>query len=85
MAHGLPVIATPRCGTVVQPGKTGWITDPGNPEQLAGVFLDALSAPETLTQMSAAAIARIEQFSIGRLGASLARLGQLLGYREAHD
>jgi glycosyltransferase involved in cell wall biosynthesis len=35
MAHGIPVIATPNCGQVVEDGKTGFIVSPRDPQALA--------------------------------------------------
>jgi glycosyltransferase involved in cell wall biosynthesis len=78
MAYGLPVVATPRCGTVVEPGRSGWIVEPGNPGQLAEAIRAVISAPQGLAEMSAAAVKRVEDFSIERLGHRLARLGETL-------
>jgi glycosyltransferase involved in cell wall biosynthesis len=78
MACGLPVVATPRCGTVVEPGRSGWIVEPGNPQQFAEAIRAAISDPQGLAEMSAAAVKRVEDFSIERLGHRLARLGESL-------
>jgi glycosyltransferase involved in cell wall biosynthesis len=75
MAHGLPVIATRRCGAVVQPGRNGWIIEAGNPEQLADVIGDAMGDPARLGEMSAAAVHRVADFSIERLADRLACIG----------
>ena len=74
MAHGLPVIATPRCGAVVEPGRTGWIVEPGNPRQLADVLCEAISSPSLLAQMSVQAAVRAGEFSTTRLGQRLMQL-----------
>jgi glycosyltransferase involved in cell wall biosynthesis len=74
MAYGLPVIATPRCGSVVQPGLNGWLIEPGCPEQLAGVIREVISHPFALAEMSAAATRRAGEFSIERLTDSLCQL-----------
>jgi glycosyltransferase involved in cell wall biosynthesis len=79
MSHGLPVVATPRCGTVVHPGSNGWIVEPGNSDELAEVIRNAISTPDRLAEMSATAVKRIDDFSVERLGISLTRLGQSLG------
>jgi glycosyltransferase involved in cell wall biosynthesis len=78
MACGLPVVATPRCGTVVEPGRSGWIVEPGNPGQFAEAIREAVGDPQGLAEMSAAAVKRVEDFSIERLGHRLARLGESL-------
>ncbi len=72
MAYGLPVVATPRCGAVVEPGRSGWIVEAGSPEQLADAIRDAIRDPARLAEMSAAALRRVEDFSIERLGQNLA-------------
>jgi glycosyltransferase involved in cell wall biosynthesis len=74
MAHGLPVIATPRCGSVVESGQSGWIVEPGNPGQLAEAIRQALSTPKTLAAMSAAAATRVGEFSVARLSRALSQL-----------
>ncbi len=38
MAHGLPVIATPNCGSVVEPGVDGLIVEARNAEALAAAL-----------------------------------------------
>jgi glycosyltransferase involved in cell wall biosynthesis len=68
MAHGLPVIATPRCGAVVRPNENGWIIEPGNPSQLSAVLGEARSRPRRLADMSAVAVNRARDFSLDRLG-----------------
>ncbi len=79
MAHGLPVVATPRCGAVVEEGRTGWVVQPGNPRQLADVLREAISTPSLLPQMSALAVARAGDFSTASLGQRLVQLTASLG------
>ena len=74
MAVGLPVIATPRCGNVVEPGCSGWIVPEGNPQKLARAIREAIDSPEKLAQMRAEARKRAEEFSIERLGGELEKL-----------
>jgi glycosyltransferase involved in cell wall biosynthesis len=47
MASGVPVIATDISGTreLIKPGRTGWLTEPGNPKDLAAAILEALDNP----------------------------------------
>lgn len=78
MAHGLPVIATPRCGEVVEPGHCGWMVLAGEPQALAAAIREAARDPATLTAMSAAALARAREFSLTTLGDRLSQLRQEL-------
>ena len=77
LAYGLPVIATPRCGDVVEPGRTGWLVQPGDHEQLAEVLREALASPERLVVMGQRAVARVADFSIARLGERLMGLSRV--------
>jgi glycosyltransferase involved in cell wall biosynthesis len=58
MASGVPVIATDICGTreLIEPGKTGWLTEPGNPKDLAATILEALNNPLKRRQFAKNAI-----------------------------
>ncbi len=78
MAYGLPVVATPRCGAVVEPGRSGWIVDAGKPQQLADAIREAMRDRVKLAAMSAAAIQRIEAFSIVRLAGRLTEISEML-------
>jgi glycosyltransferase involved in cell wall biosynthesis len=56
MAHRRPVIAS-RAGGLpdkVQPGVTGWLVPPGDPEALAAAIDDAVGRRESLPQMGEA-------------------------------
>lgn len=78
MAHGLPVIATPNCGEVVTDGVDGLIVPASDSNALAEAFQLILQDPEKLQAMSEATGAKLEQFSLGRLGENLAGLEQRL-------
>jgi glycosyltransferase involved in cell wall biosynthesis len=78
MAHGLPVIATPNCGDVVTDGVDGLIVPPSDPNALAEAFQLILQDPEKLRSMREATDAKLEQFSLARLGENLAALEQRL-------
>lgn len=71
MAHGLPVIATPNCGEVVSDGVDGLIVPASDANALAEAFQLLIQDPEKLRSMSAATKARVEQFSLARLGRNL--------------
>jgi len=74
MAYGLPVIATPNCGAVVTPGEDGLIVPPGDAAALAGALHRYLTEPKLLAEHQAGGRGKIRQFSLARLGASLAAL-----------
>jgi len=52
MASEVPVIATDISGTreLIEPGKTGWLAEPGNSSDLASTILEALDAPSKRQQ-----------------------------------
>jgi glycosyltransferase involved in cell wall biosynthesis len=64
MAHGLPVIATERCGQVVTDGIDGFITPIGDAEALASAIQTLDEDRSRLAEMSACAIAKSRQFSL---------------------
>jgi glycosyltransferase involved in cell wall biosynthesis len=74
MAHGLPVIATPNCGEVVSDGVDGLIVPASDANALAEALQLLLQDPEKLMTMSEATGAKLEQFSLRRLGDNLAEL-----------
>lgn len=65
MASGLPVISTTHTGApdLIQDGEEGYITEPGNSEQLAASIEYFLKYPERTGVMGAAARRRAEQFT----------------------
>jgi glycosyltransferase involved in cell wall biosynthesis len=78
MAYGLPVITTPNCGEVVSDGVDGFIVPASDVNALAEALQLILQDPEKLQAMSEATGAKLEQFSLGRLGDDLAGLEQRL-------
>ena len=78
MAHGLPVIATPNCGEVVKDGVDGLIVPASDSNALAEAFQLLIQDPEKLRSMSVATKAKVEQFSLRRLGENLERLEEKL-------
>jgi glycosyltransferase involved in cell wall biosynthesis len=78
MAHGLPVIATPNCGEVVTDGVDGLTVPAGDPMALAEAFQLLIQDPEKLKAMSEATKAKVEQFSLARLGENLEGVESLL-------
>ena len=78
MAHGLPVIATPNCGEVVTDGVDGLIVPASDSNALAEAFQLLIQDPEKLRSMSEATQAKVDQFSLARLGENLTALETLL-------
>jgi len=64
MAQGLPVVATPNCGRVVEDGKTGRVVPIRDPEALAAAFVEALDDPDRLAEWGRAAFERSAEFGI---------------------
>lgn len=82
MQAGLPVIAS-AVGELkhsIVPGETGWLVPPGDAPALADAMAEALSTPERLAAMGAAARARLfERFGPERFeAAGRAILGRLI-------
>lgn len=82
MAHGLPVIATPRCGEVVEDGRSGFIVPPGDAKALAEAILRLARDRRLLAEMSMQALRRVRVFSlasfVGQLNSELRRVGVAL-------
>jgi glycosyltransferase involved in cell wall biosynthesis len=78
MAYGLPVIATPNCGEVVTDGVDGLIVPASDSNALAEGLQLIIQDPEKLKAMSEATKAKVEQFSLARLGEKLSALEQRL-------
>ena len=78
MAHGLPVIATPNCGEVVNDGVDGLIVPASDANALAEAFQLLLQDPEKLQFMKAATGAKLKEFSLSNLGKKLAGLEGIL-------
>ena len=79
-ARGVPVIATPSCGSIVEDGVQGYIVPPGDQVAIAERLQALRDSPTLLARMSLAASARAAEFSVeayaSRLVASLtARAG----------
>jgi len=74
MAHGLPVVATPCCGKVIDNGVDGFTIAARDAEALAQTFRRYLSEPDLLPSQSAAALIKAQQFNLKRLGENLKHL-----------
>lgn len=67
MAHGLPVIATPNCGAVVDQGRDGLIVPPADAAALADAISALADDPSRRAEMSRMAVAKAKTFSLTAL------------------
>jgi glycosyltransferase involved in cell wall biosynthesis len=67
LAHGMPVIATPNCGNVVENAVSGFIVPPRDAKGIADVITAFLDEPARLPAMSAAALTRSRDFAPERV------------------
>lgn len=75
MAYGLPVIATPNCGSVVSSEVDGFLVPPRDPESIADAILKYLENPKLLGAHHTAALQKSKKFSLDRIAASLLAIG----------
>jgi starch synthase (maltosyl-transferring) len=84
MAARLPVVATSVEGSedLVVPGRTGWLTPPRDPGELARAVIEAVDDPAHARELGRGGRARVEAtFSIDRVVARYEALWSgLLGY-----
>ena len=67
MSHGLPVIATDRCGSVVQHGVSGLLVPPADTRSIVEALAMLKSDPNRLEALSNAALARSQEFTSERI------------------
>jgi glycosyltransferase involved in cell wall biosynthesis len=70
-AHGLPVIATPNCGHVVEDGLTGFIIPPRDPQALAEAILKFATDRNLAVSMAPACRTAVKAFSVETYGCKL--------------
>jgi len=61
--HGLPIIATERCGSVVEHNRSGYVVPVRNSQAIAECLAGLLCRPHLLEEMSLAALAGATRFS----------------------
>jgi glycosyltransferase involved in cell wall biosynthesis len=71
LAHGVPLITTPRCGRVVEDGKTGFIVPAQDAPALAEAILRFVRAPELAGGMESACREAVKAYSIDAYGSRL--------------
>ena len=64
LAHGLPVIATPNCGAVLEDGRTGLLVPPRDPESLAAAVRRFVRDPGLAASMRPACLEAAGRFSV---------------------
>lgn len=86
MQLGRPVIATRGCGfeEVIQDGLSGFLVEPGNPDDLARRMLEALADTALLERVGVGALRRVEDFAIDPMAALLAAYYEQLIRRWQH-
>jgi glycosyltransferase involved in cell wall biosynthesis len=67
MAHGVPVIATPHCGEVVEHGINGLIVPARDSRSLAEAIMEMVGDTGRIEAMSIAALARADSFTPERI------------------
>jgi len=66
MACGVPVVATPACGDVVEHGVNGWRVAAGDVDAAAGLLRDIAANPAQLPAMRVVAQERACEFPLAR-------------------
>lgn len=67
MSSGLPVIASNRCGEVVQDGENGRVLPEVDAEHIAAALQACLANPDRLAHWSANAVVRAQMFGASRI------------------
>jgi glycosyltransferase involved in cell wall biosynthesis len=81
MAHGLPVIATPNCGAVVEHGKDGLVVPAGDAVALAAAIAELADDADRRCEMGRNAVVKSRTFS---LAAFADRLDAVAGLSADH-
>jgi glycosyltransferase involved in cell wall biosynthesis len=76
-AHGLPIIASKNCGTVVENGVNGIILDEPSAACIAHAVHDCIASPDRLEKLASASGVR-DRFTLEALANQLQRLGATL-------
>jgi hypothetical protein len=74
LSQGLPVIASTRCGEVVQNGISGWCLDPLNTDSLTAAMLTAATHRPLVEAMRPACHQRAREFSLANFTKQLATI-----------
>jgi len=74
MSHGLPVITTRCCGSVVRDGVNGLVVEAGNVVELASAMRRLAHDHQFLKSLSSHAKETMDRFSLDVLGSDLVRI-----------
>jgi len=74
MSHGLPVITTQCCGSVVRDGVNGLVVEAGNAGELASAMRRLALDHQFLDSLRSHAKETMERFSLGVLGGNLEKV-----------
>jgi len=64
LAHGLPVIITPNCGSIIQDGEHGFIIPPADSKAIAQAIYRFVKEPTLVQDMRSACKTRAKEFSV---------------------
>jgi glycosyltransferase involved in cell wall biosynthesis len=78
MSHGLPVIATPCCGEVVNDGVDGFVVPSRNVESLVTALQRYLGESGLMQHQRNAALKKAKRFTVDHLAANLMSLEESL-------
>jgi glycosyltransferase involved in cell wall biosynthesis len=74
LAHGLPAIATPNCGRVVEHSKTGFVVLPRDFQALSDTIIRFMRNPKLAAEMSPCCREAAKAFSIDAYGQRLVEI-----------
>lgn len=74
LAHGLPVVATPHCGDVVEEGRTGFLVPAGDATALASALRRFVRDPGLARRLRPACLEAAARFSIAAYADRLAAI-----------
>lgn len=74
IACGVPVIATPNCGSIIRDGLDGFIVPIRDSEALAVALKKLIRSPDLIREMSRNAFERSRQFTWDKYGERLSKL-----------
>ena len=76
LAHGLPVVATPNCGRVVEEAKTGFIIPPRDSQALADAILRFVRMSGLAVEMGSRCREAVKAYSVDAYGQRLVEIIQ---------
>jgi glycosyltransferase involved in cell wall biosynthesis len=74
LAHGLPIIATPNCGRVVEQGKTGYVVPARDGAALAESIMRFARNRELAAEMGPNCLEAVNNYTLEEYGKNLVRI-----------